>query len=157
MCLQEKIIGGFTNSTYLSLIPKELKPSSFHHFRPISLCNSSYKIISKILANRIKPLLPNLISENQGGFVPCRKIVDNIMVVQESIHSILAKKKQGFILKLDMANAFDIFNLSFLSKILLKFRFSFDFIYLIKSCIIGPFIAPLINGRASFFYQSSRG
>jgi hypothetical protein len=62
-------IGGSTNSTFLALIPKESNPSSFAIFRPISLCNFSYEIISKIIANQIKPLLHILISPNQGGFV----------------------------------------------------------------------------------------
>lgn len=57
-------IGGFTNATHLTLLPKENRPSSFSHFRPISLCNSSYKILTKILASHLKPLLPSLISEN---------------------------------------------------------------------------------------------
>eukprot|EP00253_Pinus_taeda_P010491 PITA_10491 len=67
-------MGGFTNSTCLALIPKENRPSSFSRFRPISLCNSAYKIISKILATQLKPLLPSMISENQGGFLPNRYI-----------------------------------------------------------------------------------
>jgi hypothetical protein len=59
--LQKEKIGGSTNSTFLALIPKETNPASFDRFRPISLCNASYKIIAKLLANRIKPLLGKLI------------------------------------------------------------------------------------------------
>jgi hypothetical protein len=62
-------IRGNTNSTFLSLIPKELNPSSFAIFHPISLRNVSYKIISNIIDNYLKPFLPSLISPNQGGFV----------------------------------------------------------------------------------------
>jgi hypothetical protein len=62
-------LGGNTNSTFLALIPKNLNPSSFSRFRPISLCNVSYKLITKIIANRIKPLLHKLISPNQSGFM----------------------------------------------------------------------------------------
>eukprot|EP00253_Pinus_taeda_P015524 PITA_15524 len=87
-------MGGFANSTYLALIPKENRPSSFSRFWPISLCNSTYKIISKILAARIKPLLPSLISENQGGFLPNRHITDSILLVQEAIHSSSTRKKK---------------------------------------------------------------
>lgn len=57
-------IGGYTNSTHLALIPKENRPSNFSRFRPISLSNSSYKIFTKIIASRLKPLLLMLISEN---------------------------------------------------------------------------------------------
>ena len=74
-------VGGCTNSTFLALIPKEANPSSFDHFRPISLCNASYKIFSKLLANRLKPLLEKLISPFQGGFVKGRHILDNVIQV----------------------------------------------------------------------------
>src|SRR5699024_8566754 len=65
-------VGGGTNSTYLALIPKDSNPETFARFRPISLCNASYKILAKLLANRIKPLLNRLISSNQGGFIEGR-------------------------------------------------------------------------------------
>ena len=55
-------VGEYTNSTFLALIPKEANPSSFDRFRPISLCNASYKIISKLLVIRLQPLLGKLIS-----------------------------------------------------------------------------------------------
>ena len=60
-------VGGSTNSTFLALIPKEANPEPFNIFKPISLCDASYKILTKLLANRIKPLLDKLISPNQGG------------------------------------------------------------------------------------------
>jgi hypothetical protein len=96
-------MGGSTNSSFLALIPKESNPSSFARFRPISLCNVSYKIISKIIANKIKPLLPKLISPNQGGFVEKRQMLDNILLVQEAIHSSKERGEKGMIIKLDMA------------------------------------------------------
>ena len=66
---KKKKMGGCTNSTFLSLIPKEVNPSSFDMFRPISLCNASYKIIAKLLANRLKPMLGKLISPLQGDLL----------------------------------------------------------------------------------------
>ena len=65
-------VGGCTNSTFLALIPKEVNPSSFDRFHPISLCNVSYKILAKLLANRFKLLLGKPISPLQGGFVKGR-------------------------------------------------------------------------------------
>ena len=82
-------MGGCTNSTFISLIPKDFNPSSFDRFHPISLCNSSYKIIDKLLADMFKPLLGKLISPLQGGFVKDRNIVDNVIQVQEVMHSSL--------------------------------------------------------------------
>jgi len=79
-------MGGSDNSSFLALIIKEFNPSTFTHFRPISLCDFSYKIISKIIANIIKPFLPKLICPNQGGFVEKKQMIDNILIVQETIH-----------------------------------------------------------------------
>eukprot|EP00253_Pinus_taeda_P023717 PITA_23717 len=111
-------MGGFTNSTYLALIPKENRPSSFSRFRLIYLCNSAYKIMSKILASRLKPHLPSMISENQGGFLPNKQISYSILLVQEAIHSSLSRKEKGFVLKLDLANAFDRVRHSYLFAVL---------------------------------------
>lgn len=87
-------MGGNTKSSYLALIPKESNPSTFNRFRPISLCNSSYKIVIKIIANRIKKVLPDIISKHQGGFVPNRQIITNVIVVQEAIHSSMQRKEK---------------------------------------------------------------
>jgi hypothetical protein len=72
--------GGAINSTFLALIPKEMNPSNFSRFRPISVWNS-YKILTKIIASRIKPLLSKPISDNQGGFMENKQITDNIILV----------------------------------------------------------------------------
>jgi len=71
------------------------------------LCNVSYNIISKIISNRINPLFPKLISPNQGGFVEKRQMIENILIVQEAIHSNKIIGEKGMIIKLDMANEFN--------------------------------------------------
>ena len=67
-------VGGSTNSAFLALIPKEKDAKSFDRFRPISPHNIGYKIITKIMAGRLKHILPYLVPENQGRFVKGRKI-----------------------------------------------------------------------------------
>ena len=99
-------ISGETNSYFLALIPKEKNPLTLDRFRPISLCNTSYKILSKILASRIKSIIGCLISDSQGGFVAGCQILDNITIVHESIRSSVERKQQGMAIKLDMDNAF---------------------------------------------------
>ena len=74
-------IGANTNSTFIALIPKEKGANDFNRFRPISLCNIGYKFITKVIANRLKSILPTIIPENQGGFVHGRKLVDNFILV----------------------------------------------------------------------------
>eukprot|EP00253_Pinus_taeda_P008973 PITA_08973 len=150
-------VGGGTNSTYLALIPKEINPETFARFRLISLCNTSYKILAKLIANKIKPLLKKLISPSQGGFVEGRNITDNEIQVQEIIHSSKQWKEKGMLVKLDMASTFDRVDRSFICKVLMAFGFSQQFINLINACIGNPWIAPLVNGRPTNFFQTQRG
>ena len=91
-------MGGSTNSTFLALIPKEVNLDTFDSFRPISLCNASYEILLKLLANRIKPLLDKLISPSQDGFIKGRHILDNVILVHESMHSSFQRKEKGCLL-----------------------------------------------------------
>lgn len=81
------------NSTFIALIPKVSGAESMGNFRPISLYNSFYKIISKVMTTRILAVLPFIIFEEQKGFVPGRQILDSIILVHENIHSLSAAKK----------------------------------------------------------------
>jgi hypothetical protein len=86
-------IPGCLNSTFLTLIPKENNPSSFGDYRPISLCNLCYKLISKVISNRIKPFLSSQLSEEQLGFLEGRRIQDAIGTAFECLHSISKREK----------------------------------------------------------------
>jgi hypothetical protein len=87
-------IAGSINSTFLALIPKNNKPQQFGDYRPISLCNLVYKVISKVIANRIKPILSRALSAEQLGFLEGRQIQDAIGTAHECIHSIKKKNKK---------------------------------------------------------------
>ena len=116
-------LGGSTNSAFLALIPKEKGANNFSKFRPISLCNTGYKLVTKIIANRLKNILSAIIPENQGGFIKGRKILDNIVLVQEAIHSIFHRKEKGTVIKLDLVNAFDRVRHNLLFAVMEKFGF----------------------------------
>eukprot|EP00253_Pinus_taeda_P028676 PITA_28676 len=150
-------IGGRINSTFLALIPKETNPGSLDRYRPISLCNASYKIVAKLLASRIKPLLKKLISLTQGGFVKGRHILDNVIQVQEALHSSHSRKEQSMLIKLDMCNAFDRVNYSFLYRVLSAFGFNQEFINIIKACLEKIWIAPMVNDRPEDFFLATWG
>jgi len=97
------------NHTFITLIPKRSSPSETSHYRPISLCNTVYKNISKLLVNRLRPLLDKLISPLQSAFIPGRSIHDNILLTHEIMHKYkeTTGKFAWVALKLDMEKAYD--------------------------------------------------
>lgn len=103
------------NTTDICLIPKVDRPEFANEFRPISLCNVSDKVLTKILVQRLKPHIPSIISPYQTGFVPTRSIHENIVVAQELVHS--KNKMRGktgfFAIKVDLAKAYDRLKWSF--------------------------------------------
>ncbi|EOX94469.1 Uncharacterized protein TCM_004053 [Theobroma cacao] len=115
------------NHTLIVLIPKIAQVEQIFQFRPINLCNVLYKITSKVLTNRIKPILNQVIADNQSAFVPGRLILDNIIVAHEIIHH-LHNKRQGsmgkFALKLDMSKAYDRVEWVFVQEIMKKMGFN---------------------------------
>lgn len=76
------------NATFLALIPKTKNSEEPQGFRPITLCNAIFKILATIMMNRLKPILPELISQEKTRFVKGRQIIDGIVVAQEAIHSL---------------------------------------------------------------------
>ena len=81
------------NYTHIVLIPKVKKPEKMADIKPISLCNVIYKIISKVLANKLKLILPQIISPSQSAFVPNLFITDNVLVAYETLHAMHIRKK----------------------------------------------------------------
>lgn len=126
------------NDTTLVLIPKKDKAERMTELRPIALCNVLYKIIAKVLANRLKVILPGLISENQSAFVPGRSISDNVLVAFETLHYMKLKNKghEGDVaLKLDISKAYDRVNWQYLRQMMLNMGFSLKWIRWIILCV----------------------
>lgn len=91
-CLNDDIFDEDINITYIALIPKVKAPTHIIEYRPISLCNVIYKLIAKVLANRMK-VLPSIISPSQSSFIPGQLITDNILVAFKALHTMDVKMK----------------------------------------------------------------
>ncbi|XP_026459958.1 uncharacterized protein LOC113360696 [Papaver somniferum] len=147
------------NKTYLSLIPKTDNAKSPVDFRPIGLCNTVCKVISKIIADRIKSYLKHLISPYQAAFVPGRDIHYNIIVAHEMIHTM--KHKEGhsgtMVLKLDLSKAFDRIEWNFLLGVLKKFGFDAKFGGFIEQCMSTTTISVLLNGSPTQSFSPTIG
>ena len=125
-CLNSGSILRSINHTFISLIPKVKNPEKVTKFRLISLCNVIYKIVSKVIANRLKPWLNSLILETQSAFIAGRLITDNILIAFESLHHMKTGcfgRKSFMALKFDMSKAYEWVEWLFLEKILSKMGF----------------------------------
>lgn len=148
------------NTTHIVLIPKIKQPETVKDFRPISLCNVIFRVITKCIANRLKPFLHDLVSINQSAFIPSRLITDNVMTAFEIFHS-MKKKKKGRIgqlaMKLDMSKAYDRVEWSFLRKVMQNMGFCEDWVNLIMRCVSTVSYSVLLNSSPSEFFLPERG
>jgi hypothetical protein len=147
------------NHTHIFLIPNNNNPTHPSDYRPISLCNVTLKIITKTIANRLKLILPNIISHNQSTFVPGRLITDNTLVAYETFpHFNHNNIKQGYMgVKTDMANAYDRIEWIFLQNTFEAMGFPHHLTDTIMECVFNVTFPILINGNPSKPFSPQRG
>ncbi|XP_010691913.1 uncharacterized protein LOC104905161 [Beta vulgaris subsp. vulgaris] len=148
------------NHTVVTLIPKTKCPKNVSEFRPTSCCNTLYKCITKVIYGWLRQILPDLILENQGGFVQGRYKVNNIMIVQDIVKHYGRKSlKPSCLMKIDLQKAYDIVDWIFLKEMLECQRFPRKFVEIIMRCVTIPtyiFIDAQWD-NAWLFFNSKRG
>ena len=154
-----KRVPEYLNRTHISLIPKIQEPEMLGNYKPISLCNTVYKVVTKIIVTRLRPYLDNLISPLQATFVLGRKVVDNAIIAQEIIHSL--GKKRGIVgymaLKIDLEKTYDKLEWNFIKEALLRVNLPTDLIDIIMSCVSMVSTSILFSSEATDPIFPSRG
>ncbi|XP_075092306.1 uncharacterized protein LOC107821421 [Nicotiana tabacum] len=145
------------NATYIALIPKKTGAKELRDFRPISLIGSFYKLLSKVLTERLKRVVGKLVDAQQMAFIKGRQIIDAVMIANEAVDSRIKKKEPGILCKLDIEKAYDHVNWSFLLRMLEQMGFGQKWIRWMKFCISTVKFSILINGSPKGYFHSHRG
>jgi hypothetical protein len=148
------------NETAIVLIPKIDQPESLQEFHPISLCTVLYKVISKCMVNRLRPILGEIVSINQSAFVPGRLITDNALVAFECLHFIEQNNnanKDFCAYKLDLSKAYDRVDWVFLKNVMQRMGFSYRWVDWIMACVTSVSYKVKFNGNLLDSFSPSRG
>ncbi|CAN0838310.1 LINE-1 retrotransposable element ORF2 protein [Linum grandiflorum] len=158
--LSTSIITPDAQATTIILLPKTDKPETMKDLRPISLCDVRYRILAKVLANRIRRLMPHIIKEEQSAFVQGRSIVDNILITFESLHSMSTKpcpKVGDVALKMDISKVYDRVEWKYLEQVLLTMGFSATWVTWMLMCVRSVRYSVSINNSLHGNFQPTRG
>ncbi|GJX25675.1 RNA-directed DNA polymerase, eukaryota [Tanacetum coccineum] len=145
------------NSSFVALIPKVMDAKFVNDFRPISLIGSVYKVVTKVLANRLAPVIADLISDTQSAFVAGRQILDGPFILDEILHWCKRKNKKAMFFKVDFAKAYDSVRWDYLLEVLEAFGFGRTWCNWIRGTLTSAKASILINGSPSKEYSCHRG
>ena len=148
------------NNTAIVLIPKIEQPLELKDYRPISLCNVVYKVVSKCLVNRLRPVLDEVVSEEQSAFIQGRMITDNALLAFECFHAIQKNKvanKAACVYKLDLSKAYDRVDWRFLEMAMKRLGFAHRWVRWIISCVTSVRYSIKFNGTLLHSFAPSRG
>ena len=147
------------NHAFIAIIPKVPYPTQTNQYKPISLCPTIYNVISKILVNRLRPLLDKSMSLFQSAFIPGRSIHDNILLTHEIMHKYknMKTKTAWTAIKLDIEKAYDKIKWDFIFKVLMEMGFHSTWISWIKECISSVSYSLIVNDEPNGLINPREG
>ncbi|GKU91159.1 hypothetical protein SLEP1_g5069 [Rubroshorea leprosula] len=153
---QGRLVKG-SNSSFIVLIPKVENPQRIEEFRPISLIGVMYKIVAKLLANRLRQVLDRVIGEQQMAFIEGRQLMDGVVIANEVIDEAKKKKMESFLFKADFEKAFDKVCWEFIDYMLSRMGFNVIWRGWIQECLRSSMISVLINGSPTRQFPVGKG
>ena len=147
---KKKFVRSLT-ATFLVLIPKKGNVEDIKDYRPISLLGL-YKILAKVLANRLRRVLDKVISPSQNAFVEGRQILDAALIANEAVDSILRRNDGKVVYKLDIERAYDHLNWEFVFEVMRRKGFGQRWLSWITWCMSTASFSILINGAFVGFF-----
>jgi len=145
------------NASFVALVPKVRDPTNLEQYRPISLVGAMYKIISKVLAGRLKKVLPAIINECQSAFLKDRGILDSVLMANEVLEDLRRGRNSGLCLKVDFEKAYDSVRWEFLYYMLNRLGFHRNWIKWIQGCLESATVSVLVNGSPTEEFKPTRG
>ncbi|GKV48455.1 hypothetical protein SLEP1_g55268 [Rubroshorea leprosula] len=146
-----------SNASFIVLIPKTENPQGIEDYRPISLIGIMYKIIAKLLANRLRTVLPKVIGEQQMAFIEGRQLPDGVVIANEVIDEAKRKRKKSFLFKADFEKAYDKVCWSFIEYMTMRIGFTEKWRKWIQECLRSSLVSILINGSPTKEFPVSKG
>jgi len=145
------------NDSFIALIPKVRDPTKLEQYRPISLVGALYKIITKVLAERLKKVLPAIIDASQSAFLRGRGILNSVLMANEVVEDLRKNGRSDLCLKVNFEKAYDSVRWEFLYYMLHRLGFHNLWISWIRGCLESSFVSVLVNGSPTKEFKPSRG
>jgi len=145
------------NSTFIALIPKVSSPQHFNEFRPISLVGCMYKVLAKVLANRLRGVLGSVISNSQSAFVKGKQILDGILIANEAVDEARRLNKELLMFKVDFEKAYDSVDLNYLDSVMINLNFPTLWRKWISECVGTATATILVNGCPTDEFKTEKG
>jgi len=145
------------NASFIGLVPKIKNPSKLEQYRPISLVGAIYKVISKVLAGRIKKVLSFVVDESQSAFLKGIGILDSVLMANEAIEDLRRCGRSELCLKVDFEKAYDSVRWEFLYDMLYKLGFHSKWVMWMRGCLESATVLVLVNGSPTEEFKPTRG